>query len=379
MPSTAADDLGHAPAPSRPLPADAARPCPPFWLSIAAGLPITLCMVVMGLPDIGHGRANTFRLLYGVGYLLWCLPLAALQRALWRRRASWWLAAPLLLGLSYACSVINNAAAMVLALHWQLIPRYEPARLFSGLDGCWLALIGFCAIHAVLNYYAMYRAEQERALRALALARDAELRALRYQLHPHFLFNALNAISSLVNSQRPREASRMIARLGDFLRATLEHGERHEVALAEELALAESYLAIEQARLGERLTVHMNIGPDVLDAMLPFLLLQPLIENAVRHGIAARSGHGRLELRVDRAGPWLHIGLDNDGAAADGTTPRSIPAIGLRNVRERLAALYGEAHRFDAAAQPDGSFRVRIALPLRLDPTPLSQPVGSAR
>ncbi|WP_266168756.1 sensor histidine kinase [Dyella subtropica] len=385
MSAKPANELAAADTPAAMLrlpPVEAARSCPPFWVSIAVALPISLCMVIMGLPDIGHGRANTFRAVYSVAYLVWCFPLAAMQRSLWRRPLSWWVAAPLLLAVSYALSLINNAIAMAMAFHWQLIPAFSLPRLFSGLDGCWLALIGFCAMHAVVNYYTAYRMERERALQAVAMARDAELRALRYQLHPHFLFNTLNAISSLVTAQRSREASKMITQLGDFLRATLERDERHEVVLAEELALTESYLEIEKARLGDRLSVRTLIGPDVLDAMVPFLLLQPLVENAIRHGIACRSDRGRLEIRIERHEQWLRISLGNDGPSpttADEAEPRTSFAIGLRNVRERLATLYLDSHRFETISHDDGSFLVRIVLPFRMDAVRLTHAVEASR
>jgi len=236
------------------------------------------------------------------------------------------------------------------------------------VDGCWLPLIAFCAVHAVVDHYAALQAERERVREIAAQARDAELRALRYQLQPHFLFNTLNAISTLVAEQRGAEANRMLARLGDLLRATLDSGEAHEVALAEELALTGHYLDIEKIRLGERLLLDLRIGPDVLQAAVPALLLQPLLENAIRHGIAPRATPGRVALRVERDGERLQLSLRNDGVPsvpeAVDDEPRS-PAIGLRNVRQRLAQLYGEAHRFEFALADDGGCEVVIALPYR--------------
>lgn len=246
------------------------------------------------------------------------------------------------------------------ALQWPVI--------FSGLEGCWLALIAFCAIHAVLAYYAELKHEQARRAEAMSLARDAELRALRYQLHPHFQFNTLNAISSLVANERNREASQMIARLGDFLRATLDGAESHEVALADEIALTETYLAIEKARLGERLMVSWSVGPDVLKVPVPYLILQPLVENAIRHGIALRSRPGKLEIRISRQGERLRLQVRNDGAplaAAASDEARRSSMLGLRNVSERLAKLYPGEHALQSHANEDGSYAVNIELPYR--------------
>ena len=343
---------------------------PPFWLPLLAGLPIGACLVVMALPELGHGHATAYRTLYLVAYLLWCIPLTAIQRALWRQRLPWWVLVPVLLSVTYVLAVVNNAlgAAMAQLSGWRTPSAFEWAGLFSGLDGCWLALIAFCAIHAVVAYYVELKHEQLRRAEAMSLARDAELRALRYQLQPHFLFNTLNAISSLVANQRNREARHMIARLGDFLRATLDGTDNHEVALADEIALTETYLAIEKARLGERLAISWNVGPDLLSARVPHLLLQPLVENAIRHGIALRDAPGRLEIRISREGQRLHLHLRNDGVpppvGGAGEAHRS-SMLGLRNVRERLARLHPGDHVFQADAHDDGSYDVAIDLPLR--------------
>jgi two-component system sensor histidine kinase AlgZ len=338
---------------------------PPFWLPVLAGLPITLCMVVMGLPDFGLSHFAAFRSLFVVAYIVWSLPLALVQRSLWHRRAPWWLSIPGLLALTYVLSLVNNAIGHLFMIHWGLEREFIWGRIFSGLDGCWLALIAFCAIHAVVAYYFALRTERQRLLAAVSLVRDAELRALRYQLHPHFLFNTLNAISTLVVEGRQRDATRMIARLGDFLRATLEDGQAHEVPLADELSLTEHYLDIEKARLGDRLNMVLHIGPDVLRALVPHLLLQPLVENAIRHGIAPRREGGRVEVHIDRRHDHLHLRLCNEGVAAPSGTASRPTGVGLRNVRERLDKLYGDDHRFELSLATDGSCEVSIELPFR--------------
>ena len=336
----------------------------PFWLPWLAGVPMVACMTVMALPEVGHGHAVAFRVLYAAAYLLWTVPLTFAQRWL-RRRAPWPPTVLALLALTYLMSLANNALAELLALHWRVLPRFDWLRLFGGLDGCWLALIAFCAIHAMVDHTLALQAERARVREAQAAARDAELRALRYQLNPHFLFNTLNAISTLVAERRNSDANRMLARLADLLRATLERGEAHEVPLAEELALTGHYLDIEKIRLGERLVLELTVGPDLLQAAVPALLLQPLVENAIRHGIAPRAQGGRLQLCVERSGERLRLQLHNDGIAAGGASDASRPAIGLRNVRERLARLYGAAHGFDFSLAPNGDCRVEISLPFR--------------
>ena len=139
----------------------------------------------------------------------------------------------------------------------------------------------------------------------------------------------------------------------------------HEVALAEEIALTEAYLEVEKARLGRRLQLSWQVGDGVLGAQVPALLLQPLVENAIRHGIGPRTQGGRLQLCVERVGERLRLQLRNDGVAEGATTQSSRPAIGLNNVRERLARLYGAAHAFDFDLAPNGDCRVEISLPFR--------------
>jgi two-component system sensor histidine kinase AlgZ len=258
-------------------------------------------------------------------------------------------------------SVVNSLLGQRLAIGLGLETGYHWKELFLGLDSCWLALIAFCAVHAVAVYYLSLQRAQLHLAQAQAAARDAELRALRLQVNPHFLFNALNAVSALVSAQANREANRMLGCVADFLRATLAHDGRHEHTLAEELALTEAYLEIEKARLGERLRLSMKAGPDLLDSAVPYLMLQPLVENAVRHGIAPLATPGRLDIRVERDGARLLVEVHNDGhrpaQAGDG--------IGLANVAGRLRHLYGADQQLDAGWGADGRFGVRLALPLR--------------
>lgn len=153
----------------------------------------------------------------------------------------------------------------------------------------------------------------------------------------------------------------MLGCVSDFLRATLAHDGRHEHSLAEELALLDAYLEIEKARLGERLRLTMKAGPDLLDSVVPYLMLQPLVENAIRHGIAPLAAPGRLDIHLERAGTQLVVEVQNDGQqpAQRGS------GIGLANVRDRLRHLYGDRQQVEAGWHPDGRFCVRIALPLR--------------
>lgn len=333
----------------------------PLLVPVLAALPVCLCMAILGLPSFGHGHSAAFRTLYFLACLAWLFPLAMLQRAMWRRAWRWLWMTPVLLIVTYAMSVANALLGQRLAIALGLESGYRWSELVYGLDGCWLALIAFCATHAVAVYYVSLQRAELQLAQALADTRNAELRALRLQVNPHFLFNSLNAVSALVSAGANRDANRMLGAVGDFLRATLAHDGRHEHSLAEELALLESYLQIEQARLGERLQLTMKAGPDLLDSAVPYLMLQPLVENAIRHGIAPLATPGRLDIRVERLGARLHVAIQNDGQrpAQPGC------GIGLANVAQRLRHLYGHDQQVDAGWEADGRFGVHLALPLR--------------
>jgi len=220
--------------------------------------------------------------------------------------------------------------------------------------------------HLVL-YYRRYREREQAAAELARGLTEARLQALKMQLQPHFLFNTLNAISALIPAEA-KPARRMLARLGDLLRVTLEHEEKQEVTLREELAVLEPYLEIEQARLEDRLTVVMKIAPETLDARVPHLLLQPLVENAIRHGIAARIEPGKVEISASR-GPddrFLQLEIRDDGRGMN--RDRKVGTrrgVGLTNIRSRLEQLYGREHRFKLENQAEGGVLVRIDLPWR--------------
>lgn len=220
--------------------------------------------------------------------------------------------------------------------------------------------------HAVL-YYGRYREGQRTAERLTAGLTEARLQALKMQLQPHFLFNTLNAISALIPVEA-QPARRMVARLGDLLRISLEHEDTQEVTLREELAFLEPYLEIEQARLGDRLTVKMEIAPATLDARVPHLLLQPLVENAIRHGIAPRIEPGLVEVSTALAEDHrsLHLAVRDDGAGVEpDRKARTRKGVGLANVQSRLEQLYGSEHCFALENHPAGGVVVRISLPFR--------------
>ncbi len=234
--------------------------------------------------------------------------------------------------------------------------------------------------HAVL-YHERYREREQAAERLAAGLTEARLQALKMQLQPHFLFNTLHAISALIPADA-KPARRMVAHLGDLLRTALDHEETQEVTLREELAFLQPYLEIEQARLENRLTVVMEIASQTLDARVPHLVLQPLVENAIRHGIAPRIEPGRVEISAVRSadGRLLHLEVRDDGPGVDPDAEgRARKGVGLMNVRSRLEQLYGGEHRFTIEDHHQGGAVVRLSIPFRAaekrsrDPQPVAR------
>jgi two-component sensor histidine kinase len=315
----------------------------------------------------------------------WVIALrpALLESTLWAftNVAIFWLARrfPLERGRVLRGIVVHLVAAVVIALArsgvmvvlgwylpWVRVRSFGPQFWGTSSQNALFYALLLGIAHLGL-YYRRYR-EREQAAEQLARGlTEARLQALKMQLQPHFLFNTLNAISALIPPDA-KPARRMLARLGDLLRTTLEHEDTQEVTLREELAFLEPYLEIEQARLEDRLTVVMNIAPETLDARVPHLILQPLVENAIRHGIAARIEPGTVEISASR-GPddrFLQLEIKDDGRGVDRDieiAPRR--GVGLTNVRSRLEQLYGREHRFKLENQAAGGVLVRISLPFR--------------
>jgi two-component system LytT family sensor kinase len=246
--------------------------------------------------------------------------------------------------------------------------------------------MAFWAVDAAVHALVLYRDVQEREARAERLRAEltqARLDALTGQLHPHFLFNALNSVSSLMHRD-VAAADALLARLGDLLRRTLRASERPEVTLAEELTLLSDYLAIVGARFRDRLTVRVDAAPGTETALVPHFVLQPLVENALEHGIARRAGAGTLEVcarRLGENGETLVLSVADDGPGLSHDDVRPVPVeqetrdgratargVGLSNTRRRLTALHGHHYRLMLVDRPTGGLEVRVELPFRIGP-----------
>lgn len=234
-------------------------------------------------------------------------------------------------------------------------------------------LFTYWLIVALVHAFDYHRKAREGVLVAARLETalaQAQLEALKMQLHPHFLFNTLNTIGVLVRKHDMQGALRMLSGVGDLLRHALAHTGRQLVPLKQELDFLRRYLEIEQIRFCDRLDVRMNIAPEVLAAQVPNLMLQPLVENAIRHGIAPRAAAGRIEVEARQLAGALTIEVRDDGVGLPpGFDAGACAGVGLRNVQARLRQLYPGAHDFAVRAAPTGGVVVRLQIPRTLEET----------
>jgi two-component system LytT family sensor kinase len=236
---------------------------------------------------------------------------------------------------------------------------------------------GFLCYVTILLAGTYHRHHQEEELKISRLKAElaqaqlqmtqAQLQALKMQLQPHFLFNTLNSVSSMMDED-VEAAEEMLARLGDFLRLTLDNAGAQEVTLQEELEFLRSYLEIERLRFSDRLTVQIEAEPETYEALVPNLILQPIVENAIRHGFMARVGHGRIEIHARRDNEWLRLEVKDNGPGlqTDGPEQRPARGLGFKLTRERLERLYATRQRFQLADAPGGGLQVCLEIPYRL-------------
>jgi two-component sensor histidine kinase len=240
--------------------------------------------------------------------------------------------------------------------------------LAANFSVLWWSFIAWCAIVFALSYDEEAREQSLRLMEAQALAAESQNQMLRYQINPHFLFNTLNALSSLILQKDFVRAERMVLSLSNFLRASLEKAPGDKITLCDELESQRQYLAIEQERFGERLKLTETVPPDLLDALAPGLILQPLIENAVKYGVARTRRPVAVEIIAEIRDGRLTVTVRDDAVPdiAEARRTPSLPTlgVGLANVRRRLAVLYGDEGVLTAGPREGGGFAATIALPL---------------
>lgn len=285
---------------------------------------------------------------------------------------------PLHLAIASAVALAGAlaATAVAMALGWPagegygwgtMLQRYMARRLHVNLL-VYAALVG--AYHAVEYRRRLHEREAAAAELRTRLA-EAQLQSLREQLQPHFLFNTLNAVSVLALKGETQSVVRMLSRLSELLRLTLDGAPGQQVTLRQELAVLERYVDIERVRFPDRLEVRVDAAPETHDALVPSLLLQPLVENAIRHGIAQTVGAGRVEVRAERRGGRLWMEVRDTGPGFAPGAQRE--GIGLANVRARLACLYDDESRFTLENAPEGGAVVTVEVPFRVAAPPVER------
>jgi two-component system, LytTR family, sensor kinase len=331
-------------------------------LALFLGVSSSLAYIAVGNPP---RWSLTIRMAFAETYV-WAL-VAPLVVVLARRfpftRATLPISLPIHLAAAVVVSVVKIVVDQILR---QALFGFRTYLLITSLAPSFLFYWG---IVAAAHGFAYYRSSKEKELRASQLeARLAQsrLQVLQMQLHPHFLFNTLHTISELVHED-PETADRMIAGLSDLLREALAAGAVAEVPLAREIALLERYLDIQRVRFGERLQVDVRVDPAVADALVPHLVLQPIVENALRHGFGAGGAGGRISIAAVAMDGSVRLTVQDDGRGLSPAGERAEPSggVGLANTRQRLDALYGALARLTIDAAPGGGTIVEMSMPLR--------------
>jgi signal transduction histidine kinase len=264
------------------------------------------------------------------------------------------------LGLRF---VINFSYKAFVDPEWQARTLFE---LFGGALSTTYLLLCWSVLYFGIKFYESQRKQEEAMLKAVALAQEAQLKMLRYQLNPHFLFNTLNAISTLILDNQNRKANHAVTRLSEFLRYTLDQDPMKKVTLRQELEALDLYLGTERLRFAERLRLEFAIEDAALDALVPSLLLQPLLENSLKYAVSSREEGGLVRIEGRTREGWLELSVIDDGPGLrDGTPVSERRGVGLRNTSERLAVLYGNNTHF-AVANSHPGLRVDMTLPLEL-------------
>jgi two-component system LytT family sensor kinase len=286
----------------------------------------------------------------------------AFERRSWTRNLLLHLAASI--GFAFLQIAIYVSVASLIALAFNTVPSETFRSIFvSEFHFDMLTYWAIVGLSHAFDYYRKYREREIRASQLEARLARAQLDALKMQLHPHFLFNTLNTISVLMQED-VTVANRLLLRLSDLLRMALNTTDVHEVPLRQELEFLRNYLEIEQTRFQDRLTVRLDIDAEASEAQVPNLILQPLVENAIRYAVAPRATKSTIEISAARLNGQIKLQVRDDGPGiSEAQKAIDLPGIGLRNTRSRLEKLYGRAHVFDISTPVGGGLQVTITLP----------------
>jgi signal transduction histidine kinase len=315
------------------------------------------------------GYAAVIAIAAASGFLL-SLELRYICRRLWNLSPRALIAGSLLSCylLALVWRVIINSSYLQItgdSMDWDM---KSPLEFFSNTMASTYLLLCWTGLYFGFKYYDSLQKQRVATLRAASLAQEAQLKMLRYQLNPHFLFNTLNAISTLILDNENRTANQAVMRLSEFLRYTLDQDPMKKVTLRQEIEAMNLYLTTEKLRFGERLRLEYSIEERALEALVPSLLLQPLIENAVKFAVSPSEQGGSVRVEGRVRGAMLELAVADDGPGLNtGAAPGAGRGVGLRNIRERLTVLYEDNHRFASLDNKPG-LRVELGLPLEMSP-----------
>ncbi|HEY4357768.1 MAG TPA: histidine kinase [Acidobacteriaceae bacterium] len=326
--------------------------------------------VLCSLPWWRRLDYDAFRGAFLLSGFLSSFPMYWLCHYLWKRRVRLRIAAGICMAAAFPLGMLCAAASFEAALLLSRVrPPFRWVDIITATPSGWSILMSWVGFYFGIKHYLALEEKHRQLIETEIMAKEAQLRALRYQLQPHFLFNTMNAISTLVLNNQPHAATEMIGKLAYLLRSTLDAPDLHQIPLADELAVTEEYLAIEAIRFGDRLNVRWDVDDAAADTLVPRLILQPLVENAVRHGIARRPKGGFILVKTQRLGERLSVLIENEppeespAMLLDGVTRSS--GIGLQNVRQRLEQMYGSESTMHTSTNSRGNYEVSFTLPIR--------------
>jgi two-component sensor histidine kinase len=328
--------------------------------------------------DVAPGYAAYVAVITVCGMII-CLPLRYLYRFFWERAI--WIQSLGLLGGSALAGYLWIKLRSYIYMGWIENPSdmaayteklgeaaadiYWKMSFVESYVGAIITILTWSALYFAIKSYRVFQDVREGALRSAAMAHEAQLKMLRYQLNPHFLFNTLNAISTLILEQNTELANRMVTKLSNFLRYSLDNDPMQKITLEQELQALQLYLDIEKVRFEDRLSLKVDIEDAAREALIPSLLLQPLVENAIKYGIARAEGGGHLKIsaRVFASDLLMEVSDDGPGCELVNNDIPDAKGVGLRNTRERLATLYGSEHSIKLSETEPHGLTICIRIP----------------
>ncbi|MFK7829732.1 MAG: sensor histidine kinase [Congregibacter sp.] len=345
-----------------------------FWLLQIGGWGSWAATFYLGILVWGRPPENYFiylPIIAGIGMLL-TLALRWVYRVTWDRALG--IRAFAILGASYCAGVLWMLCRSV--IFYNIFPQEQAkydamggkqlsAYFDNSISAVWV-MLSWSALYFGIKYYLLSQEEKERYLKAISMAHEAQLKMLRYQLNPHFLFNTLNAISTLVLDKDTELANSMVMKLSRFLRYSLDNDPMQQVTVAEEIESLKLYLDIEKVRFAERLTLHFSVSEDAEAALMPSLLLQPLVENSIKYAVSQSISGGSIAVSATIENGCLQLIVADDGPGLDlrqGRLPKG-GGVGLANTRERLLELYNEEQRFRLSSTEPHGLTITISIPV---------------